>query len=37
MFAKIASSTTSCIVEREIKKRVAISYFFSASSQLMSL
>jgi len=28
MFAKIASSTTSCIVEREIKKRVAISYFF---------
>jgi len=28
VFGKIASSTTSCIDEREIKERAAISYFF---------
>jgi len=27
-FGKIASPTTSCIVEREMKERAVISYFF---------
>jgi len=32
VFGKIASPTTSCIVEREMRERVAISYFFQLHS-----
>jgi len=34
VFGKIASPTTLCIVERENEGEAAISYFFSASSNL---
>jgi hypothetical protein len=37
LFGKIASTIALCMDEREMRERVRISYFFSASYQFMSL